>query len=62
MKIVHCATTHRAGDPRIFQKECRTLARAGYEVVYVVPHDRDEVVEGVQDPRRPAARRTAASG
>lgn len=47
-RIVHCATTHRASDPRIFQKECRTLAAAGYEVVYVVPHDRDEVVEGVQ--------------
>jgi glycosyltransferase involved in cell wall biosynthesis len=48
MKIVHCATTHRTTDPRIFQKECRTLAEAGYEVVYVVPHDRDEVVEGIQ--------------
>jgi glycosyltransferase involved in cell wall biosynthesis len=47
-RIVHLATTHRAADPRIFQKECRTLAEAGYEVVYVVPHDRDEVVEGVQ--------------
>jgi glycosyltransferase involved in cell wall biosynthesis len=48
VRIVHCATTHRAGDPRIFQKECRSLAAAGYDVVYVVPHDRDEVVEGVQ--------------
>lgn len=47
-RIVHCATTHRVGDPRVFWKECRTLARAGYEVVYVVPHDRDEVREGVQ--------------
>ena len=47
-RIVHLTTTHRATDPRIFQKECRSLARAGYEVVYVVPHDRDEVVDGVQ--------------
>lgn len=48
MKSVHCATTHRAGDPRIFRKEACTLARAGYEVVYVVPHERDEVVDGVR--------------
>lgn len=47
-KSVHLATTHRASDPRIFQKECRSLARAGYEVVYIVPHDQDEVVDGVQ--------------
>ncbi|MDX1529992.1 MAG: glycosyltransferase family 4 protein [Rhodothermales bacterium] len=48
VKTVHLATTHRASDPRIFQKECRTLAAAGYEVVFVVPHARDEVVDGVQ--------------
>lgn len=47
-RIVHLTTTHRATDPRIFQKEGRSLAEAGYEVVYVVPHDRDEVVDGVQ--------------
>jgi len=47
-RIVHLATTHRPGDPRIFQKECRTLAAAGYEVVYIVPGDKDEVVDGVQ--------------
>jgi glycosyltransferase involved in cell wall biosynthesis len=47
-RIVHCATAHRVGDPRVFWKECRTLAEAGYDVVYVVPHDRDEVLHGVQ--------------
>jgi len=47
-KIVHCATTHRATDPRIFQKQCRTLAAAGYDVAYVVPHTHDETVEGVR--------------
>lgn len=46
--LVHCATTHRAGDPRIFRRECRTLAEAGYRVVYVVPHPRDETIEGVE--------------
>lgn len=48
MKIVHLATTHRAGDPRIFLKECRTLSRAGHEVSFIVPHTRDETREGVQ--------------
>ena len=47
-RVVHLATSHRPGDPRIFQKECRTLASAGYEVVYVVPGDKDEVVDGVR--------------
>lgn len=47
-RIVHLATTHRPRDPRIFQKECRTLAAAGHEVVYVVPGERDEVVDGVE--------------
>lgn len=48
MKVVHLATTHRVSDPRIFQKECRTLARAGYDVTFVVPHPTDEIVDGVQ--------------
>lgn len=47
-QIVHLASQHRPTDPRVFQKECRTLARAGYRVAYVLPHERDEVVEGVQ--------------
>ncbi|CAN5621873.1 glycosyltransferase family 4 protein [soil metagenome] len=48
LQVIHLATAHRAGDPRIFQKECRTLAGAGYEVSYVLPHERDEVKDGVQ--------------
>lgn len=48
LRIVHCATTHRPDDPRIFWKECRSLAAAGHEVVYIAPHDRDEVVDDVR--------------
>lgn len=48
MKICHLSTAHQAFDTRIFHKECKSLARAGYEVVFLVPHDRQEKVEGVR--------------
>lgn len=40
-------SAHAAGDPRVFQKECRTLAEAGYRVSYVVPHASTAVIDGV---------------
>ena len=38
---------HIAKDGRIFYKECRSLAKAGYEVYLVAPNACDEVVDGV---------------
>lgn len=47
--VVHLTTVHPRDDIRIFHKECRSLARAGYEVVQVVGDGRgDAVVQGVR--------------
>lgn len=37
MIVCHVTCAHRYNDGRIFQKECRSLSRAGYEVVLVAP-------------------------
>ena len=34
-KIVHVTSVHSAHDPRILEKECRSLAEQGHEVVLV---------------------------
>jgi glycosyltransferase involved in cell wall biosynthesis len=48
-KIVMMANAgHRASDSRIFQKEARSLAQAGFDVTLVVPHDKDEERDGVK--------------
>ena len=47
-KIVHLSSVHSPNDPRIFSKQCKSLAKSGYDVVLVVPHDQDEVIGGVQ--------------
>ncbi|HQH22291.1 MAG TPA: glycosyltransferase [Thermoleophilia bacterium] len=36
-RVVHLSVVHRPDDPRILERECRTLARAGYDVMYMAP-------------------------
>jgi glycosyltransferase involved in cell wall biosynthesis len=36
-RVLHLSVVHRPDDPRIHERECRTLAQAGYEVMYMVP-------------------------
>jgi glycosyltransferase involved in cell wall biosynthesis len=37
IRVVHLSVVHRPGDIRIFERECRTLAAAGYDVTFLVP-------------------------
>ncbi len=36
-RVVHLSVVHPANEPRIYERECRTLAEAGYDVTYLVP-------------------------
>ncbi len=48
-KIAHLTSLHPTRDPRIYEKECRSLALAGHEVHLVVPQAGSELTEeGIQ--------------
>jgi glycosyltransferase involved in cell wall biosynthesis len=48
IRVIHLSSGHDAEDIRIFWKECQSLARAGYDVTFVVPGHRNVRRQGVQ--------------
>jgi len=47
-RVVHLSTVHPADDVRIFVKECRSLAAAGYDVTLIARSPSDYVKQGVK--------------
>lgn len=47
-KVCILTSVHAVFDGRIFRKEARSLAEAGYDVTVVVPHCHDEQVDGIR--------------
>lgn len=59
-RIAILSSVHSALDNRVFYREARTLARAGYDVTLIAVHDRDEEKDGIHIralPRVPRSRR-----
>ena len=54
IRVIHLSSAHYADDARIFWKECVSLARAGYDVSYVVPDVDRTPVRGPDTGRSPA--------
>ena len=48
MKACILTTAHSPLDERIFHKEGKSLAEAGYDVVIVAPYERSELKEGIR--------------
>ena len=47
-RVLHITSAHGPNDVRIFYKECRSLARAGYEVLELATGATDRYSDGVQ--------------
>jgi glycosyltransferase involved in cell wall biosynthesis len=47
-KIRHLTSVHTIRDPRIFHKECKSLAALGHDVGLIACHDRAETIDGVR--------------
>ncbi|WP_035177823.1 glycosyltransferase [Alkalihalobacterium bogoriense] len=42
-KVVHITTVHHPLDPRIYYKQCQSLAKAGYDITLIAPESEDDI-------------------
>ena len=47
VKVCILTTVHQPFDTRIFYKEAKSLVKSGYKVTLIVPHSKNEKVDGV---------------
>ena len=53
-------TVHPPFDTRVFHKQARTLARAGYDVTLIAKHKCDEMIDGIMVLALPSSRNRLA--
>lgn len=46
--VVHISSHHQLNDGRVFYRECRSMAKAGFDVSLVIPHSVDETIDEVK--------------
>lgn len=48
VRVCVLTTVHRPFDIRIFHKQAKALAKAGYDVTLIAQHEQDETVDGIK--------------
>lgn len=46
--ICQISSAHKWFDERIFQKQCKSLSRAGYQVKLIIPKERSEIIDSIK--------------